>query len=146
MLDEKQLMELSEAYEHKAADAYARYPVTNYDGCSNGIRFRTESNEDGSVKCFADFSGFVRHMTDLMSNRMTDEILDGCEAELNRHGWFKERTCELEKVHEWGDEWEPFGYVCKSCEEAMPRYYGSDRFGNVITPNYCPNCGAKVVE
>lgn len=28
MLDEKQLMELSEAYEHKAADAYARYMET----------------------------------------------------------------------------------------------------------------------
>lgn len=61
---------------------------------SNGIRFRTESNEDGSVKCFADFSGFVRDMTDLMSNQMTDEILEGCEAELNRHGWFKEKTCK----------------------------------------------------
>lgn len=57
-----------------------------------------------------------------------------------------ERTCSLEKVHDWDDEWEPFGYVCKSCEEALPRYYGSDSFGNVTTPNYCPNCGSKAVK
>ena len=57
-----------------------------------------------------------------------------------------ERTCKLAKVHEWNDEWEPFGYECESCGEGLPSYYGSDRFGMVITPNYCPNCGAKVVE
>lgn len=57
-----------------------------------------------------------------------------------------ERMCELIKVHDWNDEWEPFGYECKSCGKALPRCYGSDKFGTVITPNYCPNCGAKIVK
>lgn len=75
-------------------------------------------------------------------------VMDGDTVEEAIEAWNTraERTCSLEKVHDWDDEWEPFGYVCKSCEEALPSCYGSDSFGNVTTPNFCPNCGARVVE
>lgn len=63
-------------------------------------------------------------------------------SELRNEG----RTCKLAEVHDWDDEWEPFGYECESCGEGLPRCYGSDKFGMVTIPNYCPNCGAKVVK
>lgn len=105
---------------------------------SNGIRFRTESNEDGFVKCFADFSGFVRDITDLMSNQITDEILDGCEAELNRHGWFKERTCKMVRkptIDPITDK-----AVCSNCGHFVLVSVSEHM------PNYCSNCRAKVVN
>ena len=49
-----------------------------------------------------------------------------------------ERTCRMEYNEEWsGDELYPT--ECYNCSEC--HYMTSDGM-----PNYCPNCGAKVVE
>ena len=71
--------------------------------------------------------------TDRVATNIDEIILDRIEPQLNELGWFKERTCEMFQYRNalgLIDE-----YQCSEC--------GADVEGK---PNYCPNCGAKVVD
>lgn len=66
------------------------------------------------------------------------------EENMRAEGWVRERTCH--KVREWEDD--PIGFggyvlVCSQCDCILAQD-GED--GPDDGPNFCPHCGAKVVE
>ena len=69
---------------------------------------------------------------------MTDEAMAA-------HGWVRERTCEMETDWDYLSDGVPcapedtWAYMCSACEWSF-------RYDRGIKPNYCPNCGAKVVQ
>lgn len=75
------------------------------------------------------------------SHNASEETL---EKVMKRYGWVRERTCH--KVREWEDS--PVGLggyvlVCSRCDCILAQD-GED--GPYDGPNYCSNCGAKVVR
>ena len=63
-------------------------------------------------------------------------LIDDFNAALEHYGFVKERTCK-----NVDDEF-PF-FKCSECECNAVVGYGSSGDG---LPNYCPNCGARVVS
>lgn len=60
-------------------------------------------------------------------------------------------TCQMIEQHDWGDEWEPYGIYCSKCHEFVPQWKSRSRAvlngdTDMPLPNYCPNCGAKVIH
>lgn len=60
------------------------------------------------------------------------------------------QTCQMIEQHDWGDEWEPYGIYCSKCHEFVPQWKSRSKAvlngdTDIPLPNYCPNCGAKVV-
>lgn len=68
--------------------------------------------------------------------RLEHEMLDAVEDRLNKQGWFKERTCTMDKAY-WDDGQSTWGCKCSSCGNRFEYETG-------IAWDYCPNCGARV--
>ena len=58
------------------------------------------------------------------------------EENMEAHGWVRERTCEEAKI-------DRFFRGCSVCGYMWEYMYG---IGKRTCPNYCPNCGARVVN
>lgn len=67
-----------------------------------------------------------------------------CGASADTHVWNQraERTCKAitECVSDDGSISYPVGFICSACEHQTWQYNNGEK------ANYCPNCGAKVVE
>ena len=88
-------------------------------------------NEDGSFSMYAGYScdsisDFAREAAREIEDKMKAELIDEL---LRMNGYVPERTCRYEHIE---GTW-----YKTSCGE---------RYDGVVPPNYCPNCGAKVVE
>lgn len=108
----------------EAPDGYIVLPATNLDEPKPVI-----FNTDNSIEAKYDFSEVIRQYSKYLADKADYEILT---KSLNRAGWFKERTCKMLKIH--GDD---YSFQCSECS-AVINYFSKG--------NYCPNCGAKVVE
>ncbi len=58
------------------------------------------------------------------------------EENMARHGWKRERTCK-------NLEYDPPWFTCSECSFVSVTEWLAGGSG---IPNYCPNCGARVVE
>lgn len=72
--------------------------------------------------------------------------IDDFNAACDHYGFVMERTCK--NVNEWRDENRVLHrdariFKCSECGFKADDFYGDDEQS---FPNYCPNCGAKVVE
>ena len=101
-------------------------------------------NEDGSFSMYAGYScdsisDFAREAAREMKYKMESELIDEL---LRMNGYVPERTCK--NVY---DEMEigacDNGFECSECGEKVEDCEGYHVNG---TWNYCPGCGAKVVE
>ena len=105
-----------------------------------------EKNEDGSFvmrvgynfDCISDFAReAAREMYDKIEAELMDELL-------RMNGYVPERTChkELMTTEDYAGT-EVYCFGCSECGEFLSY---PDCYGLYDGPNYCSNCGAKVVE
>ena len=88
-------------------------------------------NEDGSFSMYAGYScdsisDLVREVAREINDKMEAELIDEL---LRMNGYVPKRTCKVTQSKNLQ------GIVVCECGEPFPEYY-----------DYCPNCGAKVVE
>ena len=98
-------------------------------------------NKDGSFSLYAryscDMSEFAREAAREMNDKMESELIDEL---LRVNGYVPERTCRNTTRHRY------YGFECSECKWSAhePNDYGNDV--NFDDFDYCPKCGAKVVE
>ena len=100
-----------------------------------------KKNKDGSFSMYdrysCDISEFAREAAREMNDKMEAELIDEL---LRMNGYVPERTCRNTTRHRY------YGFECSECKWSAyePNDYGNDvRFEDF---DYCPNCGARVVE
>lgn len=71
--------------------------------------------------------------------RIENDALDYAENRLNQHGWFKEHTCRMDIKPT--NDWLVDRAVCSFCGKST-----TVSVNRKDMPNYCPWCGARVVE
>ena len=98
---------------------------------------KCRENEDGSFSFYAGYnfdcvSDMVREAAREISDKMEAELIDEL---LRLNGYVPERTCQ-QVIAECNDGlMPPFIAYCSECGTQWE-----------YTPNYCPNCGARVIE
>ena len=60
------------------------------------------------------------------------------EENMREHGWVMERTCHMTDT-QWDNGSCTWGCICSECDAHLEHERGKYL-------NYCPNCGAKVVN
>lgn len=100
----------------------------------------------GELRANVDFSRYVGHVRAELLRKIDAAILDSMEPQLNSLGWVKECTCTMEKKQTGYFT----GLICSKCGcTTFYRYAEPGEDGMVIgcpVPNYCPDCGARVVS
>lgn len=114
----------------------------------DGIRFR--SKDERTLPLYALMNKAVNDYIKAITHICENDALDKCADILELHGWTKQRTCHI-----------TLKFTCSECGHQYPtrnfEYYetcdGRTAMAplgyNVLDcarPNFCPNCGAKVVR
>jgi hypothetical protein len=92
---------------------------------------------DGGIMCRCEID-LLQEMQRKIDRKLEADGEKALEIALASRGYFKKRTCEVAGVYTYGDSDEYREYAL-SCGHVF-------KWNDEEPPNYCPECGAKVVE
>lgn len=82
-----------------------------------------------------------------MEVKIEEDILQAIDKQSEELGWLEEKTCENLSEYNLCDRFEcsNCGIVLGEYQEIVTDEDDGDEYTYEYTPNYCPNCGRKIV-